>query len=166
MKTINKTELLLLIFTPTFVLSVLYFVLGYFTKIPNLLLFCIIGTFTMVPIELGVILYASKRETGKYSFTSAFTGHEKMPLWKIFVIAFMFFGAAGILSITVAPLENYLFSGLRNSLLNHLPMGFDWTNYEYLKTFSKPVLIAACIYSFSYMPHKPQGQIPIYEKHY
>jgi hypothetical protein len=67
MKTINKTELLLLIFTPTFVLSVLYFVLGYFTKIPNLLLFCIIGTFTMVPIELGVILYASKRETGKYS---------------------------------------------------------------------------------------------------
>lgn len=57
MKTINKTELLLLIFTPTFVLSVLYFVLGYFTKIPNLLLFCIIGTFTMVPIELGVILY-------------------------------------------------------------------------------------------------------------
>ena len=148
MKTINKTELLLLIFTPTFVLSVLYFVLGYFTKIPNLLLFCIIGTFTMVPIELGVILYASKRETGKYSFTSAFTGHEKMALWKIFVIAFMFFGAAAILSITVAPLENYLFSGLRNSLLNHLPMGFDWTNYEYLKTFSKPVLIAACIYYF------------------
>lgn len=148
MKTINKTELLLLIFTPTFVLSVVYFVLGNFIKIPNLLLFCIIGTFTIVPIELGVILYASKRETGKYSFACAFARHEKMPLWKICVIAFIFFGLAGILSITVAPLENYLFSGLRDDLLNHLPIGFDWTNYEYLKTFSKPVLITTCIYYF------------------
>lgn len=79
MKTINTTKLLLLIFTPTFVLSVMYFVLAHFIKIPNLLLFCIIATFTMVPIELGIILNASKKETGKYSFASAFTGHEKMP---------------------------------------------------------------------------------------
>lgn len=148
MKTINTTKLLLLIFTPTFVLSVMYFVLAHFIKIPNLLLFCIIATFTMVPIELGIILNASKKETGKYSFASAFTGHEKMPLWKSFVIAFVFFGIAGLLSVTVAPLENYLFSGLRNGLLSHLPTGFDWTNYEYLKAFSKPVLIATCIYYF------------------
>ena len=117
MKTINTTKLLLLIFTPTFVLSVMYFVLAHFIKIPNLLLFCIIATFTMVPIELGIILNASKKETGKYSFSSAFTGYEKMPLWKSFVIAFVFFGIAGLLSVTVAPLENYPFSGLRNGLL-------------------------------------------------
>lgn len=148
MKTINTTKLLLLIFTSTFVLSVMYFVLAHFIKIPNLLLFCIIATFTMFPIELGIILNASKKETGKYSFASAFTGHEKMPLWKSFVIAFVFFGIAGLLSVTVAPLENYLFSGLRNGLLSHLPTGFDWMNYEYLKAFSKPVLIATCIYYF------------------
>lgn len=148
MKTINTTKLLILIFTPTFVLSVVYFALGHFIQMPNLLLFCIIGTFTMAPIELGIILNASKKETGKYSLASAFVGHEKMPVYKIFVIAFVFFGVAGILSITVAPLENYLFSGLRNGLLSHLPIGFDWTNYEYLKTFSKPVLIVACIYYF------------------
>lgn len=148
MKTINTTKLLFLIFTPTFVLSVMYFVLAHFIKIPNLLLFCIIATFTMFPIELGIILNASKKETGKYSFASAFTGHEKMPLWKSFAIAFVFFGIAGLLSVTVAPLENYLFSELRNGLLSHLPTGFDWTNYEYLKAFSKPVLIATCIYYF------------------
>lgn len=148
MKTINTTKLLILIFTPTFVLSVVYFALGHFIEMPNLLLFCIIGTFTMAPIELGIILNASKKETGKYSLASAFVGHEKMPVWKIFIIAFVFFGVAGILSMTVAPLENYLFSGLRNGFLSHLPLGFDWTNYEYLKTFSKPVLIVACIYYF------------------
>lgn len=148
MKTINTTKLLILIFTPTFVLSVVYFALGHFIQMPNLLLFCIIGTFTMAPIELGIILNASKRETGKYSLASAFVGHEKMPVWKIFVIAFVFFGVAGILSITVAPLENYLFSELRNGLLSYLPTGFDWTNYECLKTFSKPILIVACIYYF------------------
>lgn len=148
MKTVKKTELLVSIFTPTLVLSVVYFVLGHFIKMPNLLLFCIIGTFTMFPIEIGIILNASKKETGKYSLTSAFAGHEKMPLWKIFLIAFLFFGIAGLLSVTVAPIENYLFSGLRNSLLSHLPTGFDWTNYEYLKTFSKSVLTVTCIYYF------------------
>ena len=51
METINRRGLLLLIFTPTFVLSVVYFVLGHFIKMPNLLLFCIIATFIMMPIE-------------------------------------------------------------------------------------------------------------------
>lgn len=148
MKTINTTKLLLLIFTPTFVLSVMYFVLAQFIKIPNLLLFCIIATFTMVPIETGIILNAGRKETGKYSFASAFTGQEKMPLWKSFVIAFAFCAIAGLLSVTVAPLESDLFSGLRNGLLSHLPAGFDWTDYEYLKTFSRPVLITTCIYYF------------------
>lgn len=148
MKTINKTELLISIFIPTLVLSVVYFVLGHFIKMPNILLFCIIGTFTMFPIELGIILNASKKETGKYSLTSAFAGYEKMSLWKIFVAAFVFFGIAGVLSVTVAPIENHLFSGLRSGLLSHLPTGFDWTDYEYLKTFSKPVLTVTCIYYF------------------
>lgn len=84
----------------------------------------------MFLIELGIILNASKKENGKYSFASAFTGHEKMPLWKSFVIAFVFYGIAGLLSVTVAPSENHLFSGLRNGLLSYLPTGFDWTNYE------------------------------------
>ncbi len=148
MKTINKTGLLLSVFAPTFVLNVVYFVLGHFIKMPNLLLFCIIATFTMVPIELGIILNTSKKETGKYSLASALAGQEKMPLWKIVIIAFVLFGIAGLFSVTIAPLENFLFSGLRSDLLSHLPTGFDWTDYEYLRTFSKPVLVVTCIYYF------------------
>lgn len=148
MKTISRRGLLLLIFTPTFVLNVVYFVLGHFIKMPNLLLFCVIATFTMMPIELGIIINASKKEMGKYSLASAFVAQEKMALWKIITYALLLFGIAGLLSLTIAPLENSIFSGLRSSLLNHLPIGFDWTNYEYLKTFSKPVLIVTCSYYF------------------
>lgn len=146
MKTINQKKLLLLVLLPTVVLNAVYFVLGHLIKIPGLLLFCITATFTLLPIELGIILNASKKETGKYSLASALAGQEKMPLWKIIMIAFVLFGVAGLFSVTVAPLENFLFSGWRNELLRYLPTGFDWTDYEYVKTFSKPVLAVTCIY--------------------
>jgi hypothetical protein len=40
-------------------------------------------------MELGVILFASKRENGVYSLKSAFVGQEKLTLWKILIIEFM-----------------------------------------------------------------------------
>lgn len=146
---INKMDckgLILSVFIPTSALSLAYLFLGHFCKIPYILLFCILGTVILVPIELGMILSASKKEYGAYSLKSAFTGQDKFPLWKALLIAFVCFGIAGVLSAFIAPAENQIFSSLRASLLDNLPIGFDWTNYEYLKTFSKPVLILTCIY--------------------
>lgn len=80
--------------------------LGYFCNIPNLLLFCILGTIILVPIELSMILFASKKEYGNYSLKSALVGQEKVAIWKMIVIAFVFFGIVGLLSIFVAPIEN------------------------------------------------------------
>lgn len=145
----NKMDvkgLLLRIFIPTLVLSLTYLLLGHFCKIPHLLLFCILGTVTLVPIELGVILSASKKENGTYSFKSAFTRQEKMPIWQAMIIAFVLFGIAGLLSVFIAPIENYIFAELRASVLNNLSTGFDWTNFEYLKSYSKPILIFTCMY--------------------
>lgn len=99
-----------------------------------------------MPIELGMILKASKREYGKYSLQSAFAGQEKCSIWKVLMIAFVLFGMAGLLSAFIAPIENQVFAGIRSDLLQHLPSGFDWTNYEYLKTFSKPMLVLTCVY--------------------
>ena len=62
------------------------------------------------------------------------------------LIAFVFVGVAGLLSAFVAPLENQIFAQTRTALLNSLPIGFDWTNYEYIKSFSKPTLILTCVY--------------------
>lgn len=145
----NKLDikgLLLRIFIPTIVLCLSYLVLGHLCNMPYILLFCILGTFTLFPIELGMILYASKKEYGTYSLKSAFAGQEKLALWKIVLIAFVFFGIAGLLSAFIAPIENQIFAEMRATVLDNLPIGFDWTNLEYIKSFSKPILVFTCIY--------------------
>ena len=146
MNKIDTKGLLLRIFVPTTVLSLSYLILGHFCNMPYILLFCILGTIILVPMELGMILSASKKEYGKYSLKSAFDGQEKLALWKIVLIAFVFFGVAGLLSAFIAPLGNQIFTQMRTALLNRLPTGFDWTNYEYIKSFSKPTLILTCVY--------------------
>lgn len=146
MNKIDTKGLIFRIFTPSIVLSLSYLLLGSFCKIPHILLFCVLGTVTLLPLELGVILSASKRENGVYSLKSAFAGQEKLPLWKILIIAFVFFGVAGLLSAFAAPIENQFFAEARTALLHNLPTGFDWTNYEYMKSFSKPILILTCVY--------------------
>ena len=70
-KNIDTKSLLLRIFIPSAVFTLSYFVLGHFCHIPKILLFCILGTFILVPMELGMILKASKSEFGKASLKSA-----------------------------------------------------------------------------------------------
>ncbi len=146
MKKIDTKGLLLRIFIPTTALSSAYLLLGHYCNMPHILLFCILGTIILVPIELGTIIYASKKEYGIYSLKSAFVGQEKLAIWKVLIIAFIFFGVAGLLSAFAAPVENQIFAEARRAVLHNLPAGFDWTNYEYLKSFSKPALIITCVY--------------------
>ena len=146
MNKIDTKGLLLRIFVPTTVLSLSYLILGHFCNMPHILLFCILGTVILVPMELGMIISASKKEYGTCSLKSALEGQEKLALWKIVLIAFVFLGVAGLLSAFVAPLENQFLSKIRAAVLNNLPIGFDWTNYEYIKSFSKPTLIFTCVY--------------------
>ena len=146
MNRIDTKGLLLRIFIPTIVLSMSYLILGHFCNIPYILLFCILGTVILLPMELGMIISASKKEYGTYSLKSALEGQEQLALWKIVLIAFVFSGIAGLLSAFVAPIENHIFSVARSNLLSNLPIGFDWTDYEYLKFFSKPIIIFTCVY--------------------
>ena len=146
MNRIDTKGLLLRIFIPTIVLSMSYLILGHFCNIPYILLFCILGTVILLPMELGMIISASKKEYGTYSLKSALEGQEQLALWKIVLIAFVFVGIAGLLSAFVAPIENHIFSVARSNLLSNLPIGFDWTDYEYLKFFSKPIIIFTCVY--------------------
>lgn len=108
MNKIDTKGLLLRIFVPTTVLSSSYLLLGHFCNIPHILLFCILGTVILVPMELGIILSASKKENGAYSLKSAF----------------VFFGVAGLLSAFIAPLENQIFAQMRTlfSILSFILM--------------------------------------------
>lgn len=146
MNRINTKSLLLKIFIPTTILTLSYLLLGHFCNIPHILLFCILATVILVPAELAMILSASKKEYGSYSLKSAFEGQEKLEIWKILLSSFAFFGVAGLMSVFVAPIENQIFAPIRTALLGALPTGFDWTNYEYIKTFSKSTLIVTCVY--------------------
>lgn len=146
MSKIGTKGLLARVFIPTIVLSLTYLLLGHFCKIPHLLLFCILGTVILVPIELGVILSASKRENGRYSLKSAFVGQEKMPVWKVLIIVFAFFGITGLLLAFIVPIENQIFAEMRATVLYNLPVGFDWTNDDNLKSFSRPLLIFTSAY--------------------
>ena len=139
MNRIDAKGLLLRIFIPTIVLSMSYLILGHFCNIPYILLFCILGTVILLPMELGMIISASKKEYGTYSLKSALEGQEQLALWKIVLIAFVFFGIAGLLSAFVAPIENHIFSVARSNLLSNLPIGFDWTDYEYLNALIAPI---------------------------
>lgn len=69
-----------------------------------------------------------------------------MPVWKILIIAFAFFGLAGLISAFIAPIENQIFTEMRATVLKTLPTGFDWTDYEYLRNFPRPMLILTCVY--------------------
>lgn len=146
MNKIDTKGLLLRVFTPAAVLSLSYLIFGHFCTVPHILLFCVLGTFILVPIELGFILKTSKREYGEYSLQSALAGQEKSSIWKALIIALVFFGIAGLLSVFIAPVENQIFANIRSGVLNRLPRGFDWTDYEYLGTFSSPLLLITCVY--------------------
>ncbi len=145
-KKIKILSLLAYVFVPTIVLSLSYLLIGLYVKIPNILLFCLLGTVTLVPMELGVILHAGKKEYGTYSLKSAFCRQSKLPLRKILIYAIVLFGITGLLSLLIAPVENQIYAGVRESLLQKLPAGFDWTNFAYVKAFSKPMKIFTCIY--------------------
>lgn len=145
-KEISLPRLLYYIFIPTSLLTAVYIFIGFLqNKIPSLLLFFLLAVFILFPIELGIVLYASKKEYGSYSLKSSFFLHNKMSWWKIFLYGFFLFAFAGIMSVTIAPLENLLSAPVSNRLAPLIPVYFDWTNIEYLKQYSNDILILTCI---------------------
>lgn len=137
------------IFIPTTILTAIYILLGYTqTAIPSLLLFFLLAIMTLFPFEIGIVLKASKKEYSKFSLKSAFCNYNKLSLWKIFMYGAILFGFAGIMSMTIAPLENSLFAPLSNKLAEITPEYFNWNNIEYIKGFSKEVLLVTCVVYF------------------
>lgn len=137
------------IFIPTAILTALYIFIGYMqTVVPSLLLFSLLAIIVLFPFEVGMVMKASKKEHGKYSLKSAFNHYNKMSPLKIFIYGFFLSGFAGVVSITIAPLENSLFAPLSDKIAQTMPQYFNWNNIEYLKQYSKEILLATCIVYF------------------
>ncbi|GKX29164.1 hypothetical protein SH1V18_16440 [Vallitalea longa] len=138
-----------LVFIPSILLTSIYILTGYLQNtIPSLLIFFLLALFILFPIELWVVLHASKKEYGKYSLKSAFSNHQKQRWWIIFAYGALLWAFAGIMSATIAPLENMLFAPITSRLAQIILAFFDWNNMDYLKQYSKNILVLTCIVYF------------------
>lgn len=139
---ISIPKLLCLIFIPTSVLTIVYIFAGLAQNaIPSLILFYLCAALVLFPIELGIVMYASKKEYGSFSLKSAFSRYSKMSWWKILFYGSLLFAFAGIMSVTLAPLENNLLASISNYLKQITPEYFDWANIEYFRQYSKGILL-------------------------
>ncbi len=146
---ISLTKLFGLVFIPTSILTISYIVLGLLQNtIPSILLFFLLALLILFPIELFVVLNASKKKHGSYSLKSAFANYEKMSWWKILIYSLLLFGFAGLMSVIVVPLENILTAPFADKLSNILPEYFNWNNLEYLKTYSNNILLITIVAYF------------------
>lgn len=140
-------KLIFMTIIPSAISTALYIGAGMcMQNIPALDLFFIIAILTLFPFEVWVILSANKKEFGKYGLHIAFLNHEKMEWWKVIFYGFALFGFAGIMSVTVAPLENWLLKDLSGKLYSVLPAYFDWNNFEVMKKFPKGMLIFTSVF--------------------
>lgn len=150
----NPTQLGLMktigmVFGTTGLFTAMYLIAGILLpQIPTLMIFCVLGVLFLVPVEWFLILRQSRKDYGRFSLEAALIGQEKQPIIKTLFIALVLFGAAGIFSITIQPLESSLLFTLREKLLSFLPIGFDWSNIEHLKSFPQGIIIATCIVYF------------------
>lgn len=131
---------------PSAATTALYIAAGFLLQdIPALDLFFIITILTLFPFEIMIVLSANKKEYGTYGFKAAFLNHKPMKWWKILFYGFVLFGFAGVMTITVQPLENWLMSGLSDKLYSLLPPYFNWNNFELMKLYPKGILIFTSI---------------------
>ncbi len=141
----SLTKVIFLIFVPTTILTTIYVILGHVQEtIPSLLLFFVLALFILFPIELAVVLCASKKEFGSYSVRSAFVNQEKTNWKKTLLYGFLLFGFAGIVSATVGPLEILLTTPVSNKLAEIIPTYFDWNNMQNLRQYPKNILLLTC----------------------
>lgn len=137
-KEISLLKLLCYIFIPTSILTVIYIIIGCLQHvIPSILLFYLLAAVILFPIEMCIVLYASKKEFDAFSLKSSFCCYNKMSWWKVFLYGSLLFAFAGIMSVTIAPLENSLLAPISHQII---PVYFDWNNIEYLKQYPKGVL--------------------------
>jgi uncharacterized protein len=143
---LSMWKVLLLIFIPPALLMAAYALAGYLLQdtIPSLLLFYFLALSILFPIQLLVILFASKKEYGGYSLRSAFSNYQKLNWWKIVLYGALLWGFAGLMTVTVAPLEALLFAPISERLTAIIPPYFDWTNIAYLQRYSSNILLLTC----------------------
>lgn len=145
-KELSVGKVCALIFIPTLITTGAYIIIGlHWQGIPSIALFYVMTMLILFPFEMGVILIASKKEYGKYSLKPAFVYHEKMDQKKILLYGLGLFCFAGLMSVTITPLEEMLVSPIAELVRQRTPNYFDWTNMGLVRSCSKGLLLFTSI---------------------
>ena len=149
-KEFSILEVIVLILIPATMLTATYIFIGLLDPpIPSILLFCLLAVPFLLIFEIAVVLCASKKETEAYSLGSAFGNYEKMGIGKIIAYGAALFVFAGVMYITIAPLETKFWAPVSNSLAQITPEYFNWgNNVEILKQYPKSIILLTCFAYF------------------
>ncbi|HKM22737.1 MAG TPA: CPBP family intramembrane glutamic endopeptidase [Lachnospiraceae bacterium] len=140
------SSILLMVFVPVAIFYLCYLGIGsVWQKVPSLLLFFMIAVIVLFPAELGMILWQSKKQDGRYSLVTALVNQKKMKVWKTFLYGMLLFAFAGLMSITIQPLENDLMSFASDQFTALLPSYFDWTDMALLRQYPIALLRLTCV---------------------
>ena len=108
---------------------------------PSMLSFLLAAAFTFLPMEIGILLYAAKKETGRASLWGAVNYRQAIPKWQYFLIplgllifGFLAQGVTGLLDLAII-----------DTFFSWLPDWFFISNLEQFTSVSKPVLMVTFI---------------------
>jgi len=145
MKNLSVPQILLLTFVPAILYLLSFILLTILLKdmLPPYLL-CLIGiVLVMVPFQLGVILYTSKKEFGDYSLKSALKYTRKIPkLSFILSVIFSIVWAAVLFSVLQGFEHNFMFQTIFSFVPDYFKLG-DFPNQRSL--YSTTVLKITCV---------------------
>lgn len=141
----NIWKIVILHLLPGIVLSIIYIFLlkgkilaGY----PKLVILGLAGIFSIVPIEIGYLLYVAKKEEGSFNIFKILGLKGKLKLKEYVFYTLSLFVITGILITVLKPLSNYML----NTVFDWIP---SWYNYnEDMSLLSKNFVITAIVVNF------------------
>ncbi len=145
-KDMTISELFFVTLVPSAIVTALYFALGMVWQgIPSIALFFMLSTLTLFVFELAVVLTANKREYGRAGLQIVFSKCRKMAWWKVFLYGLVLFGIAGIMSVTVGALEDWIFATPAKWFYTIFPEYFNWSNFELVKQYPRSILVFTAV---------------------
>lgn len=141
----NTGKLILLHLFPGIVLSIIYILFSQvrlFEGFPRVVVLGISAMFSIVPIELGYLLYAAKKETGTYDIGKiiGFKGKLKAKEFIIYTLLLIIIGVIALVALN--PLSNFMLE----TVFGWIP---GWYNFvQDMSEFSRGYIIMATLVSF------------------
>jgi membrane protease YdiL (CAAX protease family) len=126
-KQISVIKLLIFVFVPALLILAAYtWFMQFRAAVPPLLSFALVILAVLIPSEIGVVIYYSKKETGKFNLQSAFVMNEKIPALKIFGISIILMAFAAAAFIFLSSVESGI---VMKPLFRGIPEYFKITDF-------------------------------------